>query len=395
MPSILFIDNSAETFVSHRTPLVERLRRQGWRVAALLPAHDLAEDTYRFAFPVYGYPLARAGRDAMAELQSITSLMWHFARLRPDVVHLRTPKVWMYGGIAARFAQVPCVVSHITGLGGGFTSGNPAVRMAVDVCARASFGHPCQRIITQNRDDQLVLRGLGCGPGRLRLIRGSGVDASRFTVAGEPTSIPIVLLAARLIREKGIPEFVVAARLLRAQGVVARFVLVGRPDAAHAGNLTEADLQTWVAEGVVEWWGHRSDMPAVLAQATIVTLPSYYAEGLPKVVLEAMASGKPVVVADSPGCREPVADGVSGVLVPPRDSAALAAVIGSLLADRPARERLGRAARVAVEREFDLPVILEQTVRVFDDVVDAARRCGRLARVGAGKVGDGNPFSAA
>src|SRR5690606_34931013 len=152
---------------------------------------------------------------------------------------------------------------------------------------------------------------------------GSGVELEEFRVSPEPDGIPLVVLAARMLKQKGVMEFVEAARILKSQGHGARFALVGPVDEGNASALTRATLASLVREGAVEWWGPRTDMPKVLAQAHVVCLPSY-GEGVPKVLLEAAAAGRPIVSTDVPGCREVVEPGLNGLLVPPRDGAALA-----------------------------------------------------------------------
>jgi len=162
-------------------------------------------------------------------------------------------------------------------------------------------------------------------------------------------------------------EFVAAARLLRACGVAARFVLVGGSDGENPAAIPEAQLCAWHAEGAVEWWGHRGNMSEVLAQAHIVCLPSYR-EGLPKILLEAAACGRALVATDVPGCREIVIDGENGLLAPPRDAAALAAVIGRLL-DKPGlRAKMGQRGRALVEAEFSVEQVVLQTLAVYREL---------------------------
>jgi glycosyltransferase involved in cell wall biosynthesis len=158
---------------------------------------------------------------------------------------------------------------------------------------------------------------------------------------------------------------------LKKKGIDARFVLVGRRDDHNPAAIPETRLTEWVKEGVIEWWGHREDMPAVYAAATLIVLPSYR-EGLPKVLLEAAACGKAMVTTDVPGCREIVRDRFNGLLVSPRDAEALAAAIEELLSDRKMREMMGQRSRARVVAEWSGPRIAEQVLGLYRDLATAS-----------------------
>ena len=172
-----------------------------------------------------------------------------------------------------------------------------------------------------------------------------------------------VILIARMIREKGVADFVAAARVLKGK---AEFVLVGAPDLGNPNTVTEAELRGWEAEGVVSWLGPRRDIAELLRSAHIAVQPSTYREGLPKSALEAMASGKPLVATDIPGCREAVVDGQTGFLVPPHDPMALAEAMKRLIEDPELRAKFGAAARLRAEQNFSDAIICAQTLLVYD-----------------------------
>jgi glycosyltransferase involved in cell wall biosynthesis len=206
------------------------------------------------------------------------------------------------------------------------------------------------------------------------MIRGSGVDLRQYVHSSIPSGVPVVVLAARLLADKGVREFVHAARLLKQRGVFCRFCLVGTVDPANPTSLTDAELAQWVSEGVVEVWGHRSDMPQVLAGAQIVVLPSYYGEGLPKVLIEAAACGRAVVTTDHPGCRDAIAPGVTGVLVPVRDAQALAEAIQDLLDHSDKCAAMGRAGRDLAERAFDVRQVVAAHLQIYEELMAKAAR---------------------
>jgi glycosyltransferase involved in cell wall biosynthesis len=224
-------------------------------------------------------------------------------------------------------------------------------------------------IVCQNADDRdwLVERGIARS-GHIEIVAGSGVDTEAFSITDPPQGPPVVLLPARMLWDKGIAEFVQAARLLQGRGIRAKFVLVGRCDEDNPAAIPQNQLHEWVLEGTVEWWGHREDMARVYAEASIVVLPSYR-EGLPKVLLEAAACGRALIATDVPGCRDAVRHQVNGLLVPVRDATALAKAIEALLADEPMRERMGRAGRELIVREFSVTRITTQMVALYRELL--------------------------
>jgi len=290
-----------------------------------------------------------------------------YRELKPTIAHHVALKPIVIGGLAARLAGIKKIVNAPVGLGFVFSSNKPLARLLkplVSLGLRLTLSPPGARVIFENPDDLAALAAAGMVRREAAiLIRGAGVDIDTFTSAPEPEGPVRVILIARMIREKGIADFAAAARLLRGQ---ADFVLVGAPDPGNPNSITEPELRAWEAEGILTWLGPRRDIADLLRGAHIAVQPSTYREGLPKSALEAMASGKPLVATDIPGCREAVQDGVTGYLVPPRDPAALAAAIKKLIDDKPLRARFGAAARARAEREFADAVICAQTLLVYE-----------------------------
>jgi glycosyltransferase involved in cell wall biosynthesis len=256
-------------------------------------------------------------------------------------------------------------------MGSMFLASGAAARFrasAVRQLLRAATSGRGHWFIFQNEADRAEFAARGIGhPDRTVLIPGSGVDLQRFQASAEPPGVPVVVLPARMLRDKGVAEFVDAARRLRRARVPARFALVGAQDPDNPSALSREELEAWVREGVVEWWGHRADMPEVYRGCHVVCLPSYR-EGRPKALLEAAAAGRCVVTTDVPGCRDCVEHGTSGLLVPPRDAGALADALTMLLADPARRAAMGREARLRAERDFGVEAVVDATLALY-------RRC--------------------
>jgi glycosyltransferase involved in cell wall biosynthesis len=268
------------------------------------------------------------------------------------------------------------------GLGWAFSSDSTkaqALRPLIKRALRASLSAANTRTIVQNVDDAAALTDQGLThPGSIRLIRGSGVDPSHYTTAPPPAGPPLVVLPARLLIAKGVGEFMHAAARLKSEGVNARFAVVGEPDTGNPAALPRAELERFVKAGHVEHWGWRNDMPDVLRSASLVCLPTFYGEGLPKALLEAAASARAIVATDVPGCREIVRPGENGWLVPPRDVPALAAALRTAIARPELCARYGAAGRRMVEREFSLEVVIRDTLAVYDELLAEPRASGNV-----------------
>jgi glycosyltransferase involved in cell wall biosynthesis len=306
------------------------------------------------------------------ELRSLAQIIRTYHALKPDIVHHVALKPVIYGSLAAWLAGVPAVVNALAGLGYVFSSRDRRARLvrpAVESVFRALLDRPTSRLIVQNPDDLRFLVSEGVVDAqRATLIRGSGVDTSRYVPVPEPDSTPLVVLPARMLRDKGVVEFVAAAERLKADRVAARFALVGDPDPDNPASIPEETLQRWSASGAVEWWGWRDDMVAVFQQCHVVCLPSYR-EGLPKALIDAAACGRAIVTCNVPGCREVVRDGENGLLVPPRDSAALAAALGRLLEDAKLRRAMGERSRARAIAEFSAGRVIEQTLGLYRELL--------------------------
>jgi len=225
-------------------------------------------------------------------------------------------------------------------------------------------------LILQNQDDlNLLVKCAYINSSRIRLIRGAGVDLNDYVYCDLPTGIPVVMLASRMLWDKGIGEFVQAANIIKKKGIAARFVLVGEPDTENPSTVSTKQLYEWHETGIVEWWGYRTNMPKVLSQSTIVCLPSYYGEGVPKVLIEAMACGRPIVTTDMPGCKDLVVDQKNGLLVMPKDSIGLAESLSKLVLDRSLCQEMGTEGRRISEKEFSVKQVIGETLVVYDELL--------------------------
>jgi glycosyltransferase involved in cell wall biosynthesis len=357
-PRLLYLMNEALFFTTHRMAVALAARDAGFEVHVAAPYMADSVETIRAnGFRYHDVPLDRGSLRPLAELRLLAAFHRLLSEVRPDLLHAVAMKPVLYGGLLARLTRVPAVVHAVTGLGYLFLRSGPAMaltRSLVKRLYRVALGHPNGRAIFQNPDDlRLFLDGGLVEPGRAVTIKGCGVDLDQFRPRPEPEGPLTVMFPARLIGDKGVREFVAAAEILGREGAPARFVLVGRNDPQNPTNVAEAEIRDWERRGIVEWWGFRDDMAATLSQAHVVSMPSYR-EGLPRVLIEAAASGRALVSADVPGCREIVREGENGFLVAAGDGPATARAIRRLIDDGDLRRRLGARGRAIAEAEFSV-----------------------------------------
>ncbi|RMF82751.1 MAG: glycosyltransferase family 1 protein [Chloroflexi bacterium] len=365
---LLYVVNIPRFFVTHRLPLALAAHEAGYEVH-IATADDDAEYVAQIkatGLPFHPLPLVQHSTNPLQEVRTMFAIYRLFRRLKPDVVHLVSAKPIIYGGIAARIARLPAVVSSVSGLGYAFADGSSQhglMRALLKQTYKLALGNRRHHIIFQNPDDQQLFIGAGINhPTRMKLIRGSGVDMNIFTPQPEADGQPVVLFAGRLMWQKGVGAFVEMAQRLKGR---ARFVIAGYAEATHPDTVSLAQLQQWHDDGIIEWWGRRDDMPQVFAQAHIVCLPSTYGEGVPKVLIEAAACARPVVTTDTPGCREIVRHDENGLLVPPGDVTALSAAVSRLLDDAALRQQMGSRGREIALHEFSLEYVLRETLAFY------------------------------
>ena len=361
--TIAIISNVAPSLIGFRGPLIRDLVATGAKVYALAPDFDdnLREQVRNLGAEPIDYSLSRTGMNPFRDILDTFRLAVLLRRLRPDVTLGYTIKPVIYGTIAAWLAKVPRRVAMITGLGYAFTPiiassssswsrellRATAIRLYRFALARAD------RVIFQNPDDLMELvkagavsqdKGVNAG--------GTGVDLQEWRQASAVTNPVTFLLAARLLREKGILEYVEAARTIKARYPEVRFILLGGLD-TNPGGISAAEVHSWVEEGLLEWPGHVNVKPW-FEQMSVYVLPSYYREGVPRSTQEAMAMGRPVITTDAPGCRETVEHGVNGFLVPPRDVEALVGAMERFIKEPALIETMGKESRRLAEERFDV-----------------------------------------
>lgn len=363
---LLYLVSEDWYFCSHRLPVALAAKKAGYdvHVATRLSIHE--ERLNDLGFTVHSIGMNRSSR-GLSDVFQLAELGWLYQKVRPDIAHHVAIKPVIYGTMAAMAVPKTVVVNALAGLGFLFTGEAGAksnagrlVRTCMPWCLRGRRRH----VIVQNPTDAEFATRQGVAKESLNLIRGSGVDVDVFSPTPEPDGVPIAVMVARLLMDKGVGELVEAARLLRARGVPLRIALVGAPDPDNPASASQAQVDAWVREGVVEWWGHRDDIAQVWREAHIAVLPSYR-EGLPKSLLEAASSSRPLIATDVPGCRDVVKHESNGLLIAPKVVEPLAAALETLATSKARRLEYGANARKDVLAHFAESHIVKQTLDVY------------------------------
>ena len=372
-PRLLYVVNIPRFFVSHRLALALAARERGFEVHVATAVADsdsvhIIEDN---GFPTHAIPLSQHGTNPVAELKTIGALVRLYRRLDPDLLHHISIKPVIYGGIAARLSGKRKIVQAMSGLGYVFVSGDlkaKLIRIGSIPFFRAASS---SKMIFQNPDDleTFVQRGL-IDRNKAVLIRGSGVDETRFSPRAEPTGeLPVILFAGRLLWKKGLGDFIELARRLRGKAI---FRVAGYEEGTSPLNVPSSQLEAWSEEGLIEWIGKRNDMPQVYAESNVVCLPSTYGEGVPKVLIEAAACARACVTTDTPGCHEIVRHNINGLLTPPSDVDSLTLAVQSLIDDPARRAEMGARGRQIVLDNFTLNRVVEETLALYQSLLAEA-----------------------
>ena len=391
MNKLFIVVNVDWFFLSHRLPVALAARKAGWDVTIVTADTGKLKDISATGLKTINLPMSRSGMNIFQELGTLNFLRKLYKHEKPDVVHHVGMKTILWGTLAAKFAKVNGVVNAISGLGGFFAEDNKGL-MAKMMPKVLKFSHNRRNLlcIFQNNED----KGLYVKNGIIKeeqaiYIKGSGVDLNEFIYTPEPIvnennqefenlrieSSKIaankirVILTARMIVEKGVFILTEAAEKLRSkyEGKV-EFLLVGGMD-DHPGAITKEQLDAVCDGSYIQWLGYRTDVKELLQSSHIVAFPSYYMEGLPKSLIEADAIGRPVITCNSVGCKEAVADGYNGYLIPTKDVEALVEKLDIMLSDSALRQEMGRNSRILAEKYFSIDIVIEKHLNIYKELV--------------------------
>ncbi|MBQ9677039.1 MAG: glycosyltransferase family 4 protein [Prevotella sp.] len=371
MKKLFIVVNHDWFFLSHRQAIGVAAKEAGWDVTIVTCDTGKSEDIRALGLKTINLPINATGMNPVEEMKTFWFLFELYTREKPDVVHHVGLKTILWGGLAAKLTGIKGVVNAVSGLGVMF-SGEKQSLVAKGILAVLRFSHSRKgvRVIFQNHEDEdLFLKNHITQQEDSVFIKGSGVDLNEFTYAPDPDTTPLrVMFTARMVREKGVVVLTEAAEMLRKEyeGKVV-FLLCGKLS-DNPKAMQKEELEALCDGKYIQWLGHRTDVKDLLRQCHIVAFPSYYREGVPKSLIEACATGRPIITTNSIGCKDTVEDGVNGYLIPIKDSQSLAEKLKVLINDKVLREKMGRASRVKAEKEFSLNEVVKKHLECYAEL---------------------------
>ena len=361
--SFLVVASSAPSLAGFRKPFIQALITNGVIVHVAAPElfsdEKLKTELGDMGITLHTIPMVRTGINPLLDLKTLWALYKLMKKLKPDYIMGYTIKPVIYGSLAAGFANVPHRFALITGLGYAFVDSDDFKRKVINkivVRLYTAALSKCQCVFFQNMDDEALFRELSIVQKTTNtvVVNGSGVPVDEYIY--EPVSDRSSLsffLMARLMAAKGVRIYADAARIVKKQYPDANFILAGAMD-SNPDGISQDELDGWIAEGLIDYRGRLSDVKPVLKECSVFVLPSYYREGVPRSILEALATGRPIITTDSVGCRETVIEGENGFLVPIKDVSALAEAMIKFIEQPELVTIMGRCSREMAEQKYDV-----------------------------------------
>lgn len=384
---IAFLQNSDRSLYIFRLAWMKYLFTHGYDVYAIIPKGEYFSKFEESGVHAIEYTIERNVGSVLNEIKTLFRLLTIFKENKFDILHTFAFKPNIYGSFVGKIAGIRCVINTVEGLGRIYSEKGIVAKLKqiiVSFFYFLAFGL-AKKVVFMNKDD-LDLLSFCVKRDRTLILPGTGVDTYYFKVVPEiltqvenlkkelnisrdAVSITVI---ARLLIHKGIYEYIKAAKVLSEKRNNLIFLIVGWIDKGNLAAMPEKVIQRAAKEKYIRVTGERTDIRELLAVTDIFVLPSFYREGLPTAILEAMAMGKPIVTTDMPGCRETVENGINGFLVPAKDSVALANAIERLILDKDLREKMGKASREIVERQFSNDVVIPQVLNLYEELLETS-----------------------
>ena len=360
---VLVLSSLAFSLVNFRGALLAEMRRHGHEVLAVAPDRDpeVEAGLATLGIKLEIVPMQRAGTNPFSDLKTLFAYWRLLRRERPDVVLAYTQKPIIYAGMAARLFGKTRFHALMSGLGHLFSE-DARDRVLVRGIFSRLYRSALKNAVTVfvfNRDDRADMIAAGIiGPQHNVLqVPGSGVDTRHFAAKPVEEGPMTFLMMGRLMRDKGVYDFLEAARIVRRRHPDVRFQLLGRPEDSNRTGISAEEVRRLSVEYPVEFLAETRDVRPYLAGCSVFVLPSYYREGLPRTILEAMATGRAIITTDMPGCRDPIEPGGNGFVVPPKSPVALADAMCRLVIDPDLLTRMSLRSRQLAEQIYDVGLV--------------------------------------
>lgn len=371
---LFFLVNTLSFFISHRLDVAIAAKDKGYDVKVFYGELGNIKTSIlsKKGIDFFKISLNRKSFNPFSEIWSLFNIWKIFYKQKPDIVHLITIKSYLYGGIAARLTKIPVVVTAVAGLGILFNQKNLKnyfLKKFLYLFFYLAFRHPNQKIIVQNKEDKKkLINWIGISRNKFSLFKGSGVDLSKFKTLKKTNNSITICFASRLLHYKGIFDYINAAREIKRKETRAKFLMAGIIDDGNPNSLTFEELRKIKKEKIVKFIGYQKNIHSLLAKCDIVCLPSYYGEGLPKILIEAAAAGKAIVTTNVPGCRDAIINKKTGLLVKPKSPKSLANALLHLIINSKERVKMGKEGRKLAEKYFSINEITKSHLDLYEEL---------------------------
>ena len=372
--TLLIVINVDWLFLLHRLAIAKYAHENGFHIVVAAKDTGKSAEIRKHGFHFIDLNISRSGVNWVAELTLMRAIFKIYNSIKPDLVYHITMKPVIYGAIVARLLKIK-TVNAISGLGYNFTENRRGfVQKVMIQLMKFGFNKENNYLVFENKDDLNQIQHLGIInlKNKTQVIQGVGVNLQKYAYQDEVKNEKVViLLPTRMLWDKGVKEFIEAAKLLKDKyyGIVF-FKLCGMVDRGNKEGVPEHYLKHSEIKGYLKWVGYQNNMPAVYSEADIVVLPSYR-EGLPTALIEACASGKPIVTTDAIGCKDCVDEGVNGYKVPVKSFVALAKAMEKLILAPEDRKRMGQHGREKAAKEFDQKEVVKKHLKIFNNLLEA------------------------
>ena len=365
MKKIIYFISEDWVFLNHRFDLAKKIISSGFKLSLITKVSNYKKEIEEKKINVINLKTERGSLNIRKSLKDIYKIFKIYKKLKPDIVHHFGIRQIVHGNIAARLAGIKNSYNSITGLGSVFISGNIILKFFILTVLKISLLFKKSYILVQNKQDLNFVKKKLPNKNNI-LLPASGVDTNKFLQTKEPKGNVIFLFASRIIKDKGIMELIEATKQLKSQKKKFELYIAGSPDFQNKSTISHVQLKTWESLGYIRYLGLVKDMEQLYKKVHVGILPSYR-EGLPKSLLEAASSGKPIITTDVPGCNEIVKNEFNGLIVPPKDSNELMKAMKKLILNKKLRISMGKKGRELIKKNFSNSKATKDLINLYQN----------------------------
>ena len=365
MKKIIYFISEDWVFLNHRFDLAKKIISSGFKLSLITKVSNYKKEIEEKKINVINLKTERGSLNIRKSLKDIYKIFKIYKKLKPDIVHHFGIRQIVHGNIAARLAGIKKSYNSITGLGSVFISGNIILKFFILTVLKISLLFKKSYILVQNKHDLDFVKKKLPNKDNI-LLPASGVDTNKFLQTKEPKGNVIFLFASRIIKDKGIIELIEATKQLKSQKKKFELYIAGSPDFQNKSTISHVQLKTWESLGYIRYLGLVKDMEQLYKKVHVGILPSYR-EGLPKSLLEAASSGKPIITTDVPGCNEIVKNEFNGLIVPPKDSNELMKAMKKLILNKKLRISMGNKGRELIKKNFSNSKATKDIINLYQN----------------------------